>query len=343
MIVFRCDASPTLGMGHLMRCRTLASALVEQGEDCVLAGPGRDYKVPADDSLFRDWVAMPFQSPPADDAANLAQLVSARAAKMAVVDDYRADESYQLALRAAGVAWLQFSDGPRRPLWADLALNTSPEAEAADYQACVRNPRTRLLLGPRYAMLRREFTEPAAPLPPRAARRLLLTFGGGDDRGAVLKVLQALLPGLPNDTEFIVLSGAHNPRNAEIAAWIEAHGARQTQLHIGPKEVAPLLSSCSLAVMAGGGTTYEANFFGLPMLLIAIADNQVAHSTAWQNAGAAKYLGRLEAVSAETLVSEAQTALGSPDRHAPAPAPRRLVDGLGRARVARIMLETIAA
>jgi spore coat polysaccharide biosynthesis predicted glycosyltransferase SpsG len=192
-------------------------------------------------------------------------------------------------------------------------------------------------------MLRREFAAPAAPPPSPIAGRILVTFGGGDDRGAVLKTLKALLPALPGDVRFVVVSGAHNPRNAEIAGWIEAHGARQAQLHVGPAEVAPLMSSCSLAVMAGGGTTYEANFCGLPMLLIAIADNQVSHSKAWQDAGAARYLGRLEDVGPQALLSEVLKALGAAGKSTPAPGARRLVDGLGRTRVARIMLESLAA
>lgn len=337
MIVIRCDASPRLGMGHLMRCRSLASAFVEQGRRCILAGPPRDFAIAGDEAIFDDWITMPFQSPPAADAAALAALMSARSAKLAIVDDYRVDEAYQKVLREAGIHWLQFNDGPRMPLWADFALNPSPEATVSAYRQVVCAPETKLLIGPKFAMLRREFTAPAAPLPPPNARRILVTFGGGDDRGAVLKTLQTLLPALPDAFRFVVVSGAHNPRNTEIAAWIEAHGSGRAQLHVNPPEVASLFSGCSLAVMAGGGTTYEANFCRLPMLLIAIADNQVAHSKAWQAVGAARYLGRLENLTPDVLVSQMRAAL---DTQAGA---KRLVDGHGRTRVAKLMLERVAA
>jgi len=57
--------------------------------------------------------------------------------------------------------------------------------------------------------------------------------------------------------------------------------------------VAPLFASCDLAVMAGGTSTYEAARCGLPMILIAIADNQIAQVKGWMDAGAALYLGML--------------------------------------------------
>jgi spore coat polysaccharide biosynthesis predicted glycosyltransferase SpsG len=159
----------------------------------------------------------------------------------------------------------------------------------------------------------------------------------------VLKTLQTLLPALPGDVQFLVVSGEHNPRNRDIAEWIKAFGAGRAQLHVNPADIAPLLSTCSVAVMAGGGTTYEANFCGLRMLLIAIADNQVSHSEAWQNAGAAKYLGRLENLDPHTLLAETRKALDASMNDNIQGGYKRLVDGRGRVRVARLMMEQFAA
>ena len=74
-------------------------------------------------------------------------------------------------------------------------------------------------------------------------------------------------------------------------------------LHISPTQVAALFSTCDLAVMAGGTSSYEAASCGLPMLLLTIAENQEPQSQAWQDKGAAVYLGRFNEVSGEDLVS----------------------------------------
>jgi UDP-2,4-diacetamido-2,4,6-trideoxy-beta-L-altropyranose hydrolase len=146
------------------------------------------------------------------------------------------------------------------------------------------------------------------------------------------------LPGLPTDVRFVVISGAQNPANREIARWIGSHGEGRVVLHVDPPRVAPLIASCDLAVMAGGGTVFEVNRFGIPMLLIAIADNQVDHSRAWERQGAAKYLGEIGTLDPESLLSAANCAIAALANGGEGYRVPRLVDGQGRVRVAEEMI-----
>lgn len=295
-VVFRCNAGPEIGFGHLVRCRALAHALHEKGEDCVMVGPDQSYAKPEDHELFEDWIPVPNWPSSADDAQRLIGISQAQQAKWLVLDDYRVDETYQLALRKAGLRWLQFDGSASKPQWADFVVNANPAARAEDYTSVLRNPDTQLLLGPAYSILRPEFDQVTAREPGRTLKKILVTFGGGDDCGANQFVLSTLLPITTPDQHFLVISGATNPSNPSLKQWIETHGQGRVSLHIDPDLVAQLFASCDLAVMAGGNTTFEAAACGLPMIIVTIADNQWSQAEGWAAHGAAVYAGPLGAV-----------------------------------------------
>ena len=301
-VLFRCNASPTIGYGHLTRCRALAQALRRQGETCVMIGPVAADARPEDQDIFSDWVPVPDWPSAAEDATRLVDLARRFDAGWAVLDDYRVDETYQLTLRAAGLRWLQFDGTARKPLWADLIVNANPAAHPEDYASVLHNPEAQLLLGPRYAVLRPEFASVEPRDPQRPVKRILVTFGGGDDRGAIELVLSTLLPETPSSVEFLVISGAGNPRNPSLVDWIDIFGQGRVSLHIDPPQVAPLFTTCDLAVIAGGTTIYEAACCGLPMILITIAENQAPQAMAWNRDGAAIFIGALTDISSGQIL-----------------------------------------
>ncbi|WP_081618348.1 UDP-2,4-diacetamido-2,4,6-trideoxy-beta-L-altropyranose hydrolase [Thioalkalivibrio sp. ALE31] len=304
MIIFRCDAGPDIGFGHLMRCRTLAEALHDRGESCIMVGPDAVYAKPEDKKIFKEWIPVPEWQSSSADSGRLVSLSQKYRAQWLVLDDYRVDEAYQLELRAAGLKWLQFDGWADKPLWADIILNANPAAASEDYERVLHNKDAKILLGPSYGILRKEFAQIEPRDPSRPVRQILVTFGGGDDRGANEFVLSTLLPVVSPDVNFLVISGATNPNNPSLGRWIEEHGKGRVSLHIDPIKVAPLFASCDLAVMAGGTSTYEAAACGIPMILIAIAANQVPQSMAWSRFGAANYLGSITNLCASKLSDE---------------------------------------
>jgi len=338
MILFRCNAGPSIGFGHLVRCRSLAVALKEQGESCVMVGPPEEYQTPADREVFSGWYPQGTWKSASDDARWLVELVHHYSGSMMVLDDYRVDEEYQGVLREAGMHWLQFDGRANRPLWADIVLNTSPGARVKEYQSVLRTDAT-LLFGPEYALLRPEFKSLKLRSADRPVERVLVTFGGGDDRGANEFVLKTLVPATPKAIRFLVISGATNPQNPEIAAWIKNHGQGRVTLKVNPSFIAPLIASCDIAVMAGGTTVYEVASCGLPMILVGIADNQIKHSLAWEQTGAARYLGMLDGVAQETLIDAFNTFKDARlIRECTEESDQRFVDALGAERIARHLI-----
>ncbi len=337
MILFRCDANPRLGFGHLMRCRALAAALSAQGETCMMVGPAASCQQAVDARTFRHWQALPWLDNPASDAAELADIAVRYGASAVVLDDPRIDESYQQILRAAGLRWLQFDGGRHLPVWADLIVNANPAASQSYYREYAMNAEATLLLGPAHAVLRPEFQFTAPPRISATSKHVLLMFGGGDDRGAIRFAINALHAALPEDMIFNIVAGRDNPYHDVHRALLATLPAGRARYHINPPALPLLMQDSALAVMAGGTTTYEANLFGLPMVLIAIADNQIAQSQAWAAQGQAIYVGELDALDPQHLVQASLELLKRQVR------PPRMVDGLGATRVATALISALSA
>ena len=309
-IIFRCNANQDVGFGHLNRCRALAQALNKLGQDCLMVGPDIIYKTNEDNNIFKKWLTVINWNSSKEDSINLIEIAKKNYGSYIILDDYRIDEIYQKILLKAGFKWLQFYQKEnKKPIWADIIVNPMPGVTREDFKSVLRNKNPKLLLGPNYAILRPEFGKIVKKSNPKKIKKVLLTFGGGNDNGANEFVLSTLLPVTPNYIKFLVVSGNTNPNNDRLRKWILSNGSNRVDLLINPKNVAKLYSSCDLAVIAGGTTTYEINCCGFPFLIISIANNQIEQSKAWANTGKAKYLGDLNSLNKHSLVKNFKSIL----------------------------------
>jgi UDP-2,4-diacetamido-2,4,6-trideoxy-beta-L-altropyranose hydrolase len=328
MILFRCDANPKIGLGHLTRCRALAASLSDQGYDCMMLGPPLTCREAGDAALFRSWITLPWLDNPAADAAELVSIAAHYQATAIVLDDMRVDESYQQVIRTAGLRWLQFDGARGQNVWADVIVNANPAATTSYYFEYAMNPEAVLLLGPAYAVLRPQFRLAHLKQDEVCQRRVLLMFGGGDDRGAIRFTIDALHPALPEDIVFDIVAGRQNPNHEVNKEFLATLPAGRAHYHIDPPMLPAIMRSSAVAVLAGGTTTYEANLFGIPMVLITIADNQIAQARAWETRGQAIYVGEIDHIDPQCV---AQATINQLERKTITP---RLVDGQGAARVA---------
>ena len=338
--LFRCDMSPTIGIGHLRRCLTLAGGLKEYGAFVFFACRAVDYDWTKDvRGIADDWTALDWSLTPESDAQEVIRLYQQREIDVAVIDHYRADVGYQQRLHRSGVRWLQFDWTARQPLWANWVLNASPVAEESIYLSLKRRDETRFLLGPAYALLRREFGQ----WRPRVrfheqVRKILLTFGGGDDKGATVFCLGVIKP-LDLAIERIVLVSSANPRLSDIVDWVDRNNRSNVTLLVDEQEIARHMAGADLAIIAGGTTTFETAAMGLPSLIIQLADNQAPNASAWERAGAAIDVGPFRSLTSSALERQVVQLINDAGlRKSMAYAAKALVDCLGTQRVARILL-----
>ena len=218
-----------------------------------------------------------------------------------VLDGYQFQGAFQTRVRGQGVRVLAVDDyGHAGCYTADLVLNQNPHAREELYHD--RANQTGLLLGTRFALLRREFWKWSGWKRdvPEVARKVLVTLGGTDPDKATFKVIDALqrlgLPGL----DAVIVVGGGNPHLAELEkAAAMAHGLIRLRANVA--DMPELMAWADVAVAAGGTTTWERALMGLPSLVVILADNQKEVAEALDEEGIGWNLGLHGALGVSVL------------------------------------------
>jgi len=335
-LVVRADATVVIGTGHVMRCLALAQAWQDAGGSCVFAmaepTPAVEERVVAEGiQVVRFRKTIPDSS---QDAAQLVELARARGATWLVVDGYHFDAEYQRRLKDTELKLLWVDDnGESAHYYADLVLNQN--AHAGDGLYVRREPYTRLLLGPRYALLRREFARwrDWKPEIARFGRKVLITMGGSDPDNVTSRVIEALGMVRVEGLEATVVVGGSNP-HFESLQRLAARCGGSIRLLRNASTMPELLAWADVAVSAAGTTCWEMCLLGLPAILIDLAPNQRPIAEELDRRGVGIHLGNTHEVSAEKIASELEGLLRSQEtRAAISQRAREVIDGKGVIRV----------
>jgi UDP-2,4-diacetamido-2,4,6-trideoxy-beta-L-altropyranose hydrolase len=337
IVLFRVDGSAEIGTGHVIRSLALAEALQARGAEvlfaCAELTPALEARVREAGVPVRRLGPQIALGTPEDLAATV-DLIREADAEWVVMDGYSFESPYEEGLREAARV-LAVDDAASRPDYhADVVVNQNLTAAPRMYPG--RAPHTRLLLGPRYALMRSAFADRRAPAPVvRAdARRVVVSLGGADAGNVTTAVIHALRSLEPDRVEVVVLVGGSTPH---LTAIRSAAGGAVEIVH-DTRDVAGWMAWADVAVAAGGMTSFELAAMGVPSLLFVLADNQRQVAGNFADAGAAALLGEPEHVTPELIADEVRALLRDPERRrAMSLAGRRLVDGLGSSRVAEAM------
>lgn len=321
-VVIRADASRAIGSGHVMRCLTLAARLRRHGDDVVfvmreLAGNlialaeaqgFRGLRLPRhekDASLtgYAAWLTVPQA---VDAAETRAALSDAGISKidLLVVDSYALDITWERQLRTVAAQIFVIDDLANRVHDCDVLLDQNFYWDASHRYDGLVPPSCDVRIGPQHALLREEFFEARRHLRQRDGRlrRVFVFYGGSDLTRETEKAVRALLvvPELHLAADVVV--GSSNAHIAEVRALCAGHP--ELHLHVQAQNMAELMAAADLALGAGGTTTWERCFLGLPSLVTAIAENQFAIADDCAAAGLIRYLGTWTEVTEARLARE---------------------------------------
>jgi len=322
-----------------MRCLALAQAWQDADGQATFAmalnAPAIEARLRAEGIGVAQLAA---QAGSSNDAALTISLARELNAGWVVVDGYKFGGDYQREITDAGLSLLFIDDnGHANHYHANLVLNQNIGAHASLYAQ--RETHTRLLLGPRYLLLRREFSKWRGwkPETPDASRKVLVTLGGGDSDSVTLRVIEALQQLQIDGLEATVTVGANNPRRDELEV-----AARRSPLVIrlesNVTNMSELMAWADVAVTGAGSTCWELIFMGLPSTMLVLAENQ--HAVA-ENLGAADWLINLgwhQRVSSSQLMQAIHRLIFSPGQRAEMVRKGQdIIDGSGTRRILKEM------
>jgi UDP-2,4-diacetamido-2,4,6-trideoxy-beta-L-altropyranose hydrolase len=273
VLAIRADATVSGGIGHIVRSLALAEAWKDAGGKAILVSSG---PLPVLEALamgvdFR-WLG---ERRPlfVDDIRGFLDIARAVAANAVVLDSYDLDHTWEGRVRRDGLALLAVDDLASREHECDILLDTSIGPQDADQYQGLVSRETVLLLGPRYAPLRRSFR--CTKFEPRVCgpvRRVLISFGGTDPLDHTSAALDALALVNTHDLKIDVVTSSANPRIKHLTARVGA--LPQGFLHVDTHEMPNLMSAADMALGAGGSSSWERCRAGLPSLVMLAAPNQ---------------------------------------------------------------------
>jgi UDP-2,4-diacetamido-2,4,6-trideoxy-beta-L-altropyranose hydrolase len=334
--IFRADASVSIGTGHVVRCRTLAEALVARGwratlvaadlpEGLATGWPG------GETAVVRLLGVGSSDAEPAEIAAR-----AGHGAALVVGDHYGHGTAWFEGMRREqpGAVLVAIDDLADRALPVDIVLNQNLGATEAGYSGLV--PRgARALTGPRFALLRPEF----AALRDRQGGRdgrieRILVFMSGADPSDVTARATAALATLDRPVDVVV-----GPAYTRVEGLRTiATGIPRATVHVNTPEMASLMERADLAIGAPSSASWERCALGLPTVLITLADNQLLVGQHLADAGAAISLGWQDAVTTADIEDAVRALLDDPARVARmAEVAAEISDGRGTARVVEII------
>jgi UDP-2,4-diacetamido-2,4,6-trideoxy-beta-L-altropyranose hydrolase len=332
-VAFRANGGGAgIGFGHLMRCIAIADAMKARGATAWFVS--KNYPAGLELVKSRGYAvhALPHNVPLAEDLQ--LSLILMKDADLIVADSYEFDTNYLEGLKGSGKMVATIDDKVDKLLPVDIVIGNA-YATRELYGAKLPD-RVKLLAGPKYLPLRKEFENMTLhSIRPQVAR-VLITMGGEDPVNATLKVVEALGK-YEHPIVLDVLIGAAYKHRESLEAALK-NQPQKYAIHENLKNLVPLYKNTDAAITAPGVSLWEMAATGLPMAVVQTADNQsgVVQYTGKNNLGIV--IGWHDKIMPEDIISGMHVLAERKMREGLSMRCQKLVDGRGAERIADALM-----
>lgn len=261
-IYIRVDGSLQIGLGHLVRCISLAYMLRDNFRISFVCK-----EIP--DAVSADIVDNDFQLLNISDEEQFFELLSEK--NIVVLDGYNFDIEYQKQIKTIGSKLVCIDDLHDIEFVADLIINHAPGIAPHDYKSSVY---TQFALGLQYALLRPKFIEQA-----KLQRKidkiqtLIICFGGSDFKNLTLATLNTVLQ-FNELSKIIVITGAAYQFFDELSQIITTDNRIDYRHNQNEKQMLDAMLESDLAIVPASGILLEIMSTGCFVITGMCVDNQ---------------------------------------------------------------------
>ena len=356
-IFIRTDSSQKIGSGHVMRCLALseelrdAGAVVEfvthnhqgninkqiknKGFNVNLLSNQIKLKLSHKLTEYEQYLGITQEV----DADKTIQILKSKEVDLLIIDHYALDIKWEERIRPYTRKVMVIDDLANRNHNCDLLLDQNYIYDKTRYNNILKS-RTIKLLGPRYALLRRNFEENKKRhnINFNNIRRVFVFFGGADLDNLTNVTLQALSQPKLKHLVADVVVGSSYPYKDMLKIEIDKHP--NATLYTQIDNIAELMVKSDIAIGAGGTTTWERLALGVPSIVVTVADNQVVFTKYLDRDGYLKWLGKSNQIDKRIIYNAILKAINNSDQlRIQAEKGQELVDGLGVKRTVNLLLK----
>lgn len=319
--VIRADSNTDIGIGHVMRCLSLAEAAIEYAIKPVLITKFKS------DFLFDKLnqlggIVVILEESRSEKVGGYHHSLwlkgneteDADATSIAISNfmetfDYQKPDFILVDHYALGAPWeeivsvwapiLVIDDLNDRGHFCKWLIDQTFKKNKSKYFPLVQQS-TRLLIDTKYALLRKEFSERRSTLVRDwneiVKFKLLISLGGIDKLNYSLKLAKDITTSdFSMGIEITIVTSSSNPNISVLNKYSE--NEKNVNIIVDCEYMADLMAEHHICIGAAGSTTWERAALSLPSLIVILADNQEEIAEVLNRSGVAINLGKIELVS----------------------------------------------
>lgn len=346
MLLIRTDANKQIGMGHVMRCLTIAKAANGAGIQSVFLLADEEAAEFLKEQqqevciLHTDYARMEEEIPVLlKETKRLAKKQSDPMAKqkepqVLLIDSYRITCSYLKRVRKSfcakeGGKLALLEDYGNIPYETDILINYNIYGPDFSYEKQAKT----VLAGCDYMPLRPEFAKQEYSVR-KTVKDILVTTGAGDP----YRIGEKLAKQFAGRTDFCLHIVCGKFSESREALLLLEKEYKNIKVYQDVKKMWELMAACDVAVSAAGTTLYELCAIGVPAVCFSFADNQVLPGKAFAAKTPVVYAGDYEKEKESVILNireevEKLAAMTQEERRKISGRLKGMVDGKGAERI----------